>query len=215
MADDQEAEERKCAHNRTPAKKCTQCTAALWRMLDANVPGTRLWPADVDSFLALKNTGSADWAACHCGGSNLDPPRCTQARAGPGGKEQREAVPRRERGPREHAARVTLGARATPRLALAARCADPRRRASQSKTSRCAYMGVDAKGQPKLRTRKLTPLSLAETRAEAGALWKGETVVVNGRTLDPLDLSWQLGNKYGAAKEALMVVAIVKAAAGH
>ena len=58
------------AHNK--AHPCSQCTAALWALLDAREPGTRLWRVDVDAFSTLLSRGLPDLTVCRCGnGSTL------------------------------------------------------------------------------------------------------------------------------------------------
>ena len=58
------------AHDR--AHPCSQCTAALWSLLDAREPQTRLWRVDVDAFQTLLSRGLPDLTVCRCGnGSTL------------------------------------------------------------------------------------------------------------------------------------------------
>jgi hypothetical protein len=58
---------------------------------------------------------------------------------------------------------------------------------------------------------KLTPLRAAEQRCDEGAAWEGEDVTVDGRRLRGEDHSWQKGNPYGASKESLLVLNMIKA----
>jgi hypothetical protein len=58
---------------------------------------------------------------------------------------------------------------------------------------------------------KTTPLNLAEQRTDEGAQWRDEDVTVDGERLSGADPSWQRGCPYGASKESLLVLNMIKA----
>ena len=125
---------------------CSQCTAALWALLDAREPGTRLWKVDVAGVQAVLSRGLPDLSVCRCGAGST----------------------------------------------------------AFERSERCSCKGG-----------KTTALRLAERRCDAGAAWSPTehvTPAPGAPTLKGSDRSWQEGNPYGASKEALQVLNMIKAA---
>lgn len=80
------APSRCAAHER--AYPCAQCTNALWSLLDAREPRTRLWRVDVGAFSDLLQRGLPDLSVCRCGAGSTatDALRATDRCACKGGK---------------------------------------------------------------------------------------------------------------------------------
>ena len=72
------------AHGR--GHPCSQCTAALWALLDAREPGTRLWKVDVEGVQAVLSRGLPDLSVCRCGNGSTAFDKPTDRCACKGGK---------------------------------------------------------------------------------------------------------------------------------
>ena len=208
----------KCEHGRK--YPCSQCTNRLLHLLQARVPGTNLWQCDIDAIRSAVR-GHPDFTACvHCGkGSTFYDPveRCTckggkttlvhvaESRTDSGAQWQDEDVvdskgrlfkgalpcqsgPRPRWGECGRARRSEALGRVSCLPTPAARCCC---------ASRCTCVCESA------------PLP---ARAE-GASWRCCVADSSHALPAGSDPSWQRNCPFGASKESLMMLNLIKSAA--